>query len=469
MRLYFYSWICLLFTIAQASGQTSFNLSQSIPLPAIGGDAPYNVTSGLIDSDEYVDIVVGTSVGNSVFWLKNDTTGNFILQTTPLSSTMNSVGGVAIADVNNDGNNDVIATSYFDGKLVWFQNDGAGNFSAETVISSTLDGAGQIYAEDMDGNSTLDLAVSAYLGNEVVWFSNNGTGSFGGKNIINNTIVKPGAFAIDDMDGDGDIDAVIANSIDYGTPNDSRVELFYNDGSGAFTADVNPVADDTKDYIFSIMVADVDNDANLDILVTDLEGDPSWFKRTPVAPGIATYDETILSTSIANPACLDFRDLDNDSLEDFVLSSATAGPGNDIVWFKNDGLGGFGSETVIDNTQSQAYTFTFADFDLDNDIDIASVAYNDDKINIFINQFYTLSLENNAMTQIGIFPNPSSGKLYFKGLNSSIMISVYDILGKEILKTKLEHSQSLDVSNMTKGVYFLTLHDQKLTFKFIKE
>ncbi|NND50762.1 MAG: T9SS type A sorting domain-containing protein [Flavobacteriaceae bacterium] len=469
MKKWHLTFFCVLFIIFGISGQTTFNLSQSILLPAVGGDAPYNVASGLIDNDAFTDIVVGTSIGNSIFWLKNDTNGNFSVQTTPISSTMNSVGGVAIADLNNDGFNDVIATSYFDGKVVWFPNDGLGNFTVENVISTLVDGAGQIYARDIDGNSTLDLAISAYLGDEVVWFANNGSGIFGNKNIIDNTIASPGAFAVDDMDGDGDIDAVIANSVNYGTPNDSRIEVFYNDGSGVFTADTNPVADNTKDYIFSIMVADVDNDSNLDILVTDLLGAPSWFKRIPVAPGTAAYVETLISTSIANPACLDLRDLDNDSLDDFVLSSATAGAGNDIVWFKNNGAGSFGPEIMIDNTQSQAYTFTFADFDLDSDLDIASVAYNDDSVNIFINQFYTLSLENSSMEYLGIYPNPTSNFLNFKGQNNDFKVVIYDILGKKILNTTLGVDQALNVSSFESGVYILKLIDQNQTFKFVKE
>ena len=49
-------------------------------------------------------------------------------------------------------------------------------------------------------------------------------------------------------DGDGDIDAVISNAISFtqGTI-DSRIETFYNDGTGVFTADTNPVANNTKE------------------------------------------------------------------------------------------------------------------------------------------------------------------------------------------------------------------------------
>jgi hypothetical protein len=39
------------------------------------------------------------------------------------------------------------------------------------------------------------------------------------------------------------------------------------------------------------MAEDVDSDSSLDILVTDLLGSPSYFKRTEVSPGTATYSK----------------------------------------------------------------------------------------------------------------------------------------------------------------------------------
>lgn len=244
-----------------------------------------------------------------------------------------------------------------------------------------------------------------------------------------------------------------------------------NDGTGVFTADTNPVSVNTKDYIFSIMAEDVDADNSLDILVTDLNGSPSWFKRTQISPGTATYTETVLSTSIANPACLDLRDLDNDTLDDFVLSSATSGAGNDIVWFKNNGSGGFYSEVVIDATQSQAYTFTFADFENDGDLDIASVAYNDDDVNIFKNQKIVLSVEDNKTNPFKIYPNPASTKLYLSVTSSeNHEISVYNLLGKKIMMSNdFSNISPLDVSKLQSGIYILKFKEFKQTYKFIKQ
>ncbi|MEZ4792310.1 MAG: T9SS type A sorting domain-containing protein [Gelidibacter sp.] len=274
---------------------------------------------------------------------------------------------------------------------------------------------------------------------------------------------------MDDIDGDGDIDSVIANAVGYGTPNDCRVEVFYNDGTGIFTADTNYVSENTKDYIFSVMAEDIDGDNSRDILVTDLLGSPSYFKRTEVSPGIATYAETPLTTSIVNPACLDLRDLDNDGLPDFVLSSATSGNGNDIVWYKNNGTGGFDPEVVIDATQRQAYTFTFADFDNDGDLDIASIAYADDKVNVFSNQFITLGVEENTIENVSIYPNPAKEFLGFKGYTGSFSITILDAFGKKVATKTLNENEPMDVSNLSSGIYLIKFENSNNTFKFIKE
>ena len=465
--------LCFILTLlisVSLNSQTTFNKTQSIALPSGGGNAPYNIASGLIDNDAFPDIVVSTSLGNSVYWLKNDSTGVFTVQGPAISSTLNSAGGVAIADLNGDGFNDVVTTSYNDNKLVWFANDGSGNFGAEQIISSLVTGPSQVYVRTIDNNATLDVTVSSYLGNEVVWFSNDGSGNFCSKNIIDNTIISPGAYAVKDIDFDGDIDAVIGNSVAFGTPNDCRIEVFYNDGNGVFTADTNPVSVNTKDYIFSIMAEDVDGDNSLDILVTDLTGSPSWFKRTQISPGTATYAETVLTTSIVNPACLDLRDLDNDSLKDFVLTSATSGAGNDIVWYKNNGAGGFDSELVIDATQSQAYTITFSDFENDGDLDIATVAYNDDDVNIFNNQKIVLSTEDVKINPFKIYPNPASSKLYLHDTsNENYEISVYDLLGKKIMESTLSTHSPLDISKFQSGIYILNFKGFDQTYKFIKQ
>lgn len=459
----------LILTNLFIGAQTSFTKTQSIALPMPGGNAPYNIASGLIDSDIYPDIVVSTTIGDHVYWLQNDGMGNFSVQSTPIG-ILNNAGGVAIADLNNDGFNDVVSTSSDDGKIVWYANDGNGNFGAEQIINNSLNGPGQVYVRTIDNNLTPDVAVSAYFGNEVVWFANDGNGNFSSKNVINNTIVSPGAFAMKDIDYDGDIDSVIGNAVAFGTPNDCRIEVFYNDGNGNFTADTNIVSLNTKDYIFSIMAEDVDDDSSLDILVTDITGDASWFKRTQISPGTATYTETVIPTSIINPACLDLRDLDNDNEKDFILTSASSGSGNDIVWYKGDGTGGFGPEQLIDATQNQAYTITFADFDNDGDLDTATIAYGDDAVNIFRNERITLTNPEITTVKLLLYPNPTKDYLYLEwNTDQSKTIKVYDSTGRLVLKGLISKQNPFELKSLQSGTYFVYIEGQTEAYKLIKQ
>jgi len=458
--------LTLIALVFGVNSQTTFNLKQTLALT--GTDDPYAVAVGDIDKDGHDDILYASSGNGTFSWLENDGTGNFAAPVAIGAGGHSFPNGVAIADLNNDTYNDVILSTYT--SVIWYPNDQAGGFDPVQTIG-TVSGSGPVLVRTIDAGATLDVAVSAYDGNEVVWFDNDGSGNFGAKKTIDNTITNPAAFDMADIDGDGDIDAVISNAISF-TPGtiDSRIETFYNDGTGVFTADTNPVANNTKDYVWSILIADVDGDTDMDILSADLYANASWYNRTQTSPGTATYSETSFTTSVGNPATIGFIDLDNDALKDVVLSSGTSGAGSDIVWFKNNGAGSFASEDVIDNTQSQAYAIAFGDFDSDGDMDIASAAYNDDDINIFDNEKINLSIDDTNLQKFSIYPNPTKNTLNFKvPFTDNLDITVYDILGKNVLTASVGSTKSLDISELKSGIYILKFKDHDSILKFVKE
>jgi len=81
---------------------------------------------------------------------------------------------------------------------------------------------------------------------------------------------------------------------------------------------------------------------------------------------------------------------------------------------------------------------------------------------------------NESINQIQIFPNPSFGQLFFQLndlqlLNQKIRIELFDVLGQ--LQIEAPFAESLDISNLASGIYFLTMSDQKgklFTKKIIK-
>ena len=67
--------------------------------------------------------------------------------TQPISTTANSARSVFAADVDNDGDLDVLSASSTDDKIAWYENDGSENFTTQ-IISTTAVGATSVYAAE---------------------------------------------------------------------------------------------------------------------------------------------------------------------------------------------------------------------------------------------------------------------------------------------------------------------------------
>ena len=466
--------------IISSNGQTVW--APKATIDAATGDNPYTIATGLIDGDAIVDILIGADTDNIIVWYKGNGDGTFVKQTA-ISNTLVNIVGVKLVDLDGDTDLDILAVGFgsYGGSdygagstLVWFANNGSGTFGAEQTITSAYDGMSGIFTGTIDSGSTVDIAITSVVDSEVVWFPNNGSGVFGAASSIDLTLNSPAVIKLEDIDNDGDLDALVGTAAYSGS---DVLEFFRNDlipgGSVSFAKDATSVTTG-KVGIFSAIIKDVDGDSNLDILATDVScgfcspttGSLFWIEED----GMGGYTETTFTTSVANPAVVQFNDVDNDGLNDVVLSSGTSGVGNsDLVYFKNNGSGSFDSEVVIDNTQSQAFVFNMFDYDDDGDEDIVSCAYNQDSVYFVENLFETLSISEEELSSIKIFPNPTKEVLNFEGINQeSFSVSVTNLLGKIVLEKDLIMNESLDVSNLSSGVYSISINNKFLS-KFIKE
>lgn len=450
-------------------------------LDSATGNNPYTIATGLIDGDAIADILIGTDTDHVLVWYKGNGDGTFAKQTA-ITNTLVNIIGVKLVDLDGDTDLDILAVgfgSYGGGdygsgsSLVWFSNDGSGSFGTEQTITSAYDGMSGVFTGTIDADSTIDIAVTSAVDSEVVWFPNNGSGVFGAAGSIDLTLNSPAVIKLEDVDNDGDLDALVGTAAYSGS---DVIEIFRNDlipgGSVSFTMDATSVTTG-KVGVFSAIIKDVDGDSNMDILATDVScgfcspttGNLFWIEED----GMGGYTETNFTTSIANPSVVQFEDIDNDGLNDIILSSGTSGGGNDLVYYKNNGSGSFGTETVIDNTQSQAFVFNVFDYDGDGDMDIASCAYNDDDLNYLENLLETLSVSESELSSIKVFPNPAKNKLSFEGVpENTFSVSITDLLGKVVLQIDLNLTETLDVSNLMSGVYSISINN-KFATKFIKE
>ena len=80
----------------------------------------------------------------------------------------------------------------------------------------------------------------------------------------------------------------------------------------------------------------------------------------------------------------------------------------------------------------------------------------------------TASIDDQILTNISIYPNPVKNKLFIQGLLNPTKISVYNVLGKEILSIK--NTNNINVEALPSGVYLIRISDGvgQTNRKFIK-
>ena len=66
---------------------------------------------------------------------------------------------VVAADVDGDGDQDVLVASRDSHSVEWHENDGDNSFT-ERVITTTADSAQSVFPADVDGDADLDALVS---------------------------------------------------------------------------------------------------------------------------------------------------------------------------------------------------------------------------------------------------------------------------------------------------------------------
>jgi surface protein len=81
----------------------------------------------------------------------------------------------------------------------------------------------------------------------------------------------------------------------------------------------------------------------------------------------------------------------------------------------------------------------------------------------------TLGVNDQYLTNISIYPNPTNDKLFIQGLSSISKVSIYNVLGKLVLTQTI--SKEIDVKQLSKGVYILKIIDEQkeTVLKFIKD
>lgn len=170
----------------------------------------------------------------------------------PRIITQQRPNAVAVADVDHDGNPDLLVTevSVLDVML------GHGDGSFAPAIQAPLPGGGPmaLAAADFDGDGDLDVAIAG--ANGVQLMLGDGHGNFTPGAVL--AAISPTSVAVGDLDGNGSIDIAAVSA--YGA---GGVTVFLGTGTGSFAA---PVVVDPSNAYDAVAIADMDGDHHLDLV-----------------------------------------------------------------------------------------------------------------------------------------------------------------------------------------------------------
>jgi hypothetical protein len=458
-----------------------------------------------IDNDGDKDLFVTSNISGNKLYLN---TGNLnftdITSTTGLPVGNITTYGASWGDIDNDGYLDVFLSSRDPGLVnpnILFKNNGNNTFtnisnSSGIGENSVLSFCSAFFDYNNDGFQDI------YVSNDRINYSNllyknNGDGTFTDVSAVSGTGISIDAMSttIDDFNSDGYLDIYVTN-----TPNGNV--LFNNNGNETFTNVATVTGTTFNSIAWSAVFLDAENDADLDLYVSgSLDGSNPSYLSSAFYLNNANNTFTLTNNcgflgdnleSFSNA----IGDFNNDGLSDIVVNNAND---NDVLLWKNESVttnnylkvklqgtlsnrDGIGSKIEISINGQKQYRYTLNGegylaqnssseiFGLgaNTQVDYIKVTWLSGVVdtynNITANQTVTvientniLSTKDISKKTLNIYPNPVSNQLSVVGLVEESQISVFSILGQNVLNenSKDLKNEQLELGFLEKGVYIL--------------
>ncbi len=396
-----------------------------------------------LDNDGDADVLAGSFGDDNLVWFENtDGSGNFGPKQIIVNDDEGTTAVISV-DIDNDGDMDIISASYLSDRFSWFENiNGNGEFILKQVLSNTADGAISVFAANIDSDSSLDIVGASWEINQISWFENiDGAGTFGSNNIVSSSAIGVSCVYCADVDNDNDNDVIAA------LPEVDKVVWYENDGEGNFSNE--KIITTETDNVMRVSAVDLDNDGDLDVIsASSFDDKIAWYENLN---GQGNFGQQNIITDQATGAFYIYSvDIDNDNDMDIVATYS-----NIVAWYENiNSSNNFSSENIISSDVDFGHCVFSIDIDNDNDKDVLSASWGDDKIAWYRNELILSNAEkeNNLMnTQlVGNFPNPFTNSTTIEYLvkdYSKVSLSIYDHLGNKV-KTIVDSYQTPGINTI---------------------
>lgn len=349
-------------TAGDGSAWTSYTIDGSF-------DGAHSVATGDVDGDGDLD-VLGTAANDSivVYW-ENETIHRKAIYPEGIlvDGTLLGAASLSTADINGDGNQDLLAVTAGNNNVAWWDNaSGDGSVWNRTTVDTTLNLARSVTANDVDGDGDMDMLVAGLNANLIVWYENdNGDGSAWTRQTVGNL---GGAFWVagGDIDGDGDVDAMGAGLF-------SNTIAWYENDNGDGSSWTTQVIDNSYGWATSVSAVDMDRDGDMDILGSSYNDDEVTWWENAAGDG-STWTEHVVDTTFDGAVSVYGMDIDGDGDVDIA---GAANLSQEFAWWENvDGAGTVWTKETVGTGFGNAESVYLADLDADGDVDILGAAQN---------------------------------------------------------------------------------------------
>ena len=239
-----------------------------------GKDLTQSLAVGDMNNDGYLDIIVGNAEHELDLVYLNNGKGEAIPYAS-FGREGDRTSSIALGDLNDDGYLDIVAgnggtTRQYNHIYIFEQENGTYN---EKPLGTTPDATLRVTVGDVDDNGTLDVIVGngiyydsqtqTVVPGEIVFYMNDGNGNFAIGSVFGEGFANPRGIALGDMDDNGTVDIVV------GTTNVDTQGFIYLNKDNQFS-DLNRVPFGPADIgVSDVAVGDINKDGHLDIVAAE--------------------------------------------------------------------------------------------------------------------------------------------------------------------------------------------------------